>query len=316
MDARRLRYFVTVAELGSFTAAARRLGIAQPALSRHVKSLEAELGVALLLRNARGVRMTKDGEELLRHAAAALEQLDMLPRLVGRRSRRVAGRVVIGLPTSASAVLAKPLLLAAFARFPQVRIHLIESLSGFLQEWIERGRLDLAVLYDARPVSGIRLDPILVEDLWLVSAPSAFPEAMSQVPLRELSRFPLVVPSVSHSHRRLIETMTLSHGVRLKVLAEVDSLSAQKSLAADGQVFTILPHGAIHAELRAGLLRAVRIVDPAISRAVALATAMSRRDSQSCNAIARMTLEVARRLVAAQIWRGQSIREVDASVSR
>ena len=65
MDARRLRYFVTVAQLGSFSAAARRLHIAQPALSRQVKALEAMLGVALLVRDARGVSLTHEGEELL-----------------------------------------------------------------------------------------------------------------------------------------------------------------------------------------------------------------------------------------------------------
>ncbi len=307
MDARKLRYFVTVAELGSFSAAARRLRIAQPALSRQVKALETLLGVALLIRGARGARMTKDGEELFRHAREALGQLDMLPRLVGRRSARVSGRVVIGLPTSASAVLAKPILQATLARFPEVRLHLIESLSGFLQEWIESGRLDLSVLYDARPGPGIRLDPILIEDLWLVGAPFAFAQGQTEVRLQDLPRFPLIVPGASHSHRRLVEGVALSHGVELNVLAEVDSLSALKSTIADGQVFTIVPFGAVHSEVAAGLLGALRIVEPVISRSVALVSATSRSDSQACQAIARLTLEVARDLVDAQVWKGRLI---------
>jgi len=306
MDARRLRYFVTVAQLGSFSAAARRLHVAQPALSRHVKSLEAMLGVALLTRDARGVRLTHDGEELLAHSVHVLEQLDMLPRLVGPKSLRVAGRVVVGLPTSAGAVMAVPLLRAAIERYPNVRVHLIESLSGYLQEWIESGRLDLAVVYDPKPNPGVRVDSILVEDLWLVGSPQALPAGIDVMPLQELPHFPLVVPGASHSHRRLLEGVALSHGVRLDIRAEVDSLTVIKRMAAEAGVFAILAHGAVQAELAEGKLRAMRLVEPSISRSVALASSFSRRDNQACHAIARLALEIAREAVAAGIWRGRA----------
>ena len=302
MDARRLRYFVAVAQLGSFTAAARRLHIAQPALSRHVKALEGMLGVTLLDREARGVSLTRDGEELLGHAVHVLEQLDMLPRLVGPESRRVAGRVVVGLPTSAGAVIAVPLLRAALQRYPNVRVHLIESLSGYLQEWIESGRLDLAVVYDPRSNPGIRLDPILVEELWLVGGPGSMAPATGTLPLQDLPRFPLVIPGTTHSHRRLVEGIALSHGLHLDIRAEVDSLTVLKGMVSDGKVFSILAYGAVHAELAAGILQAARLVDPAISRSVALASPLSRTDNQACNAIARLILEIARGAVESGVW--------------
>ena len=306
MDARKLRYFVTVAQLGSFSEAARRLHIAQPALSRHVRAIEESLGVELLTRDPRGVRPTQEGEQLLLLASDVLERLEMLPRLVGSRSHLVAGRVVIGLPTSASAVLSAPLLRAAMERYPRVRIHLIESLSGHLQEWIEAGRLDLAILFDSRPSPGISLDPILVEDLWLVGGPDSLPPAMTEIALGELPRYRLVIPSASHSHRRLVEGLALSHNLRLDVVAEVDSLAVQKSIVADGGIYTILAHSAMHADLAAGTLRAARIVAPTISRTVALASTQARSTNQACNAVARMTLEIARGLVEQQVWRGRA----------
>lgn len=306
VDTKKLRYFVTVAQLGSFSEAARRLHIAQPALSRHVKAIEESLGVALLTRDTRGVHPTPEGEQLLLHARDVLERLDSLPRLVGSRSHRVAGRVVVGLPTSASAVLSVPLLRTAFERFPLVRIHLIESLSGYLQEWIEAGRLDLAILFDARPSPGVSLTPILVEDLWLVGAPNSLPAGLAEIALRRLPRFRLVVPSASHSHRRLVEGIALSHNLRLNVVAEVDSLSVQKAIVADGATFTILAHSAIHADLAAGALQAARIVSPSISRSVALASALTRSDNQACNAVARMMLDLARDLVESGTWRGRA----------
>jgi LysR family nitrogen assimilation transcriptional regulator len=310
MDSRKLRYFVTVAHLGSFSAAARSLHVAQPALSRHVRALEESLGVELLVRAARGVTLTREGEELFVHGARALEQLDMLPRVVAPRSRHVAGRVVIGLPTSAASVIAVPLLEAAFRRYPLVRVHMVESLSGYLREWIEAGRLDLAVVYDPPPNPLLRLEPILVEDLWLVGSPGALP-AGDALPFRHVPRYPLVVPGATHSHRRLVEGVALGRGVQLDIRAEVDSLTVQKGIVAAGHAFTILPYGAIQAELAAGVLEARRIVDPTVSRSVTLASAVARRDNQACNALARLLLDVAARAVAAGRWQGRTEEPAD-----
>jgi LysR family transcriptional regulator, nitrogen assimilation regulatory protein len=305
MDARRLRYFVAVAQLGSFSAAARRLHVAQPALSRHVKALEASLGVPLLVREPRGVKLTRDGEDFFAEGARALEMLDMLPRGIGQQNQRVAGRVVIGLPTSASAVVAVALLDAAFSRYPNVRVQLIESLSGYLREWIEAGRLDLAIVYDPPPNPGLRIDPILVEDLWLVGAPGTLPAGQEAVPFRDIAGYPLVIPGATHSHRRLVEGIARRRGVRLNLRAEVDSLTVQKAIVAAGHAHTILSHGAIQSELAAGQLQACRIVDPTVSRTVALAAAIASSDSQACNAMAKLTLEIAGGLVASGVWRGR-----------
>jgi LysR family nitrogen assimilation transcriptional regulator len=305
MDARKLRYFVTVAQLGSFSEGARRLHIAQPALSRHVKDIEESLGVTLLVREARGVKLTEDGQQLLAHALDVLHRLESLPRLVGARSETVAGRVTVGLPTSASAVLAAPLLRAAIERYPSVRIHLIESLSGYLHEWIEAGRIDLAILFEAQPSPAVSLEPILVEDLWLVGGPQALDPGVKEIPLAELGRYRFALTSPSQSHRRLVEGSALSNGLRLQIVAEVDSLSTQKELVRDGQLFTILAHSAIQSDLAAGRLSAARIVAPTISRPVAMASARSRNDSQACNAIAALMLEIARGLVRDQVWLGR-----------
>lgn len=297
---------MTVAQLGSFSEAARRLHIAQPALSRHVKDIEESLGVALLVRDARGVKLTADGEQLLVHALDVLHRLESLPRLVGTRSATITGRVSVGLPTSASAVLSAPLLRAALERYPSVRIHLVESLSGYLQEWIESGRVDLAILFDAQPMPGVTLETILVEDLWLVGGPGALPPDRTEVPLAELARYRLALTSPSQTHRRLVEGLALSNGLQLQILAEVDSLAVQKTIVREGDIFTVLAHSAIHAELAEGRLSAARIVSPAISRRVSMAVASARADSQAVHAIAALMLQVARELVRDGVWIGRA----------
>lgn len=312
MDARKLRYFVTIAELGGFSEAARRLHVAQPALSRHVRDLEAELGVALLVREPRGVRLTPQGERLHRHAIDLLERLDALPSLVAAPDGPIEGRVVVGLPTSASAVLAGPLMRRAFERLPGVRVHLIESLSGYLQEWIEAGRVDVAVLYSTPSSPSVRVQPLLVEDMWLVGHADALVGSGGEVPLADLGRLRFVVPGRSHSHRRLVEGAAAVHGVTLDVIGEVDSLPALKALVEDGRTFTILPHSAIHGEIAAGRLAAARIVSPSISRTVSVATARARADGRACAALAALLVDTARTLVRDRIWAGRPVTPADA----
>ena len=315
MDARKLRYFVTIAELGGFSEAARRLHVAQPALSRHVKELEAVLGVELLVRDPRGVRLTPQGERLRLHALELLERLDALPSLVAAPDGPVEGRVVVGLPTSASAVLAGPLMRRAFERLPGVRVHLIESLSGYLQEWIEAGRVDVAVLYSTHSSASVRVQPMLVEDMWLVGRRDSLVRESGEVPLADLAHLRFVVPGRSHSHRRLVEGAAADHGVALEVIGEVDSLPALKTLVEDGRTFTILPHSAFHAELAGGRLGAARIVSPSISRTVSVATARARPDARACEAIASLLLETARALVRDGTWVARETRGSDAPES-
>jgi len=261
--------------------------------------------VPLLVRDPRGVRLTPQGERLHLHALELLERLDALPSLVAAPNGPVEGRVVVGLPTSASAVLAGPLMRQAFERLPGVRVHLIESLSGYLQEWIEAGRVDVAVLYSTHSSATVRVQPLLVEDMWLVGQPDALAGCGGEVPLAELARLRFVVPGRSHSHRRLVEGTAAVHGVTLDVIGEVDSLPALKTLVADGRTFTILPHSAIHAELADGRLGAARIVSPRISRTVSVATARGRPDGRACATVTELLVETARALVGEGIWAGR-----------
>jgi LysR family nitrogen assimilation transcriptional regulator len=302
MDIRALRYFVAIAEAGSISKAAGYLRIAQPALSRHVHAIEEELGTSLLIRTPRGVTMTEGGEQLYSSALDILRQLDTLPDVIGTRGHVVTGRVVVGLPTSASAVLATPLLLAAMDRYPQVQIHLIESLSGFLREWVQTGRLDLAVLYDAQESPTLHVDPMLDEDLWLVGAPERLAELEAGVAFRDLSRFPLVMPGLPHSLRRLINDMALREGVRLTVAAEADSLHIVKNLAATGRTFSLLVRSAIWTELKAGMVSAVPIHSPTIRRSVSLARPLLRGRNRAAEEIARLCLSIAADLKRRDLW--------------
>ncbi len=303
MDVRSLRYFVTIAELGSFSAAARHLNIAQPALSRHIKDLETRFATRLLVRTPRGVSMTDPGERLFRYGLSILRQIELVPAVVKEADQPVTGLVTIGLPTSASTILSRPLLTRAKQKLPGVRVHLIESLSGFLDEWVQTRRLDLAILFDAEPSPNLRLDDMLVEDLCLVGRAGAFSAGARTISFRRLAQYPLLLPGVPHSLRRLLEAMARSHGVRLDIAYEVDSLDVVKRLARAGDGFAILAEGAAHEEIAAGQLQALKIVRPNVTRSVSLAASVLPGGTPACEEIRRLILELGRELRKSGAWK-------------
>lgn len=292
MDIRHLRYFQAVAEAGSFSSAARSLGIAQPALSRHVKAIEDEHGVVLFRRNARGIQLTQEGERLLEFAGSLVRQFEMLPDVIGDPSEAVRGRVVVGFPTSVNAMVARPLIRAVMKRLPRVQLHVIESLSGFLQEWIEAGRLDICVLYDADPGRKLTLEHMQDEELWLIGGPGALPPGCAELGFADLERFRFTMPGAAHSLRRLLDRIARSQGVPLNIVVEIDSLTALKGIAEAENLVTLLPRGAAAEELRSGRLRACRIVSPTVKRSLSVATPAVRAQTRAATEVKKLIMEI------------------------
>jgi LysR family nitrogen assimilation transcriptional regulator len=305
MDIKALRTFVTVVELGSFSAAARRLRVAQPALSRQVKELEAGLDARLLSRSPRGVVPTEAGQRLQRFALEMLQRFERVRAVVHAHDEPIAGAVSIGLPTSTGAVLSVPLLRRAKQRFPGIRLHLIESLTGYLEEWVMAGRLDFAVLYNAEPSSKLQLTPLLVEKLCLIVPPGGPLAARKTVPFKELSRYPLIVPALPHTLRRMIEAAACSNGVQLRIAYEVDSLPALKTLARSGEACAVLSAGAVAEDLAGGILRALPIVRPSLVRLVSLAAPSLLEMTPAHIELVRLVVELAQELRLSGVWPGQ-----------
>ncbi len=148
MELRHLRYFVAVAEHGGLRHAADRLNVAQPAITRQIKDLEAELGFDLLMRHGRGVRLTDAGRTYVDHARAILAAVDAAGRAARRVSEGRGGRLAIGLLENASWSGAAPDALNRFARqHPDVELE-IRPLSSVEQlQALRDGVLDAGFLY-------------------------------------------------------------------------------------------------------------------------------------------------------------------------
>jgi len=195
MDLRHLRYFQAVAEELSYARAARRLRVAQPALSRAIKNLEAELGAAMLERTRHHVRLTPAGAVLLRETALLLERWDESMRRVRRTAAGEEGEVRLGYIGPPTQPFLGRLLHEYRRRYPLVSIHLEERTPERVWEMVARGRLSAAL---TRPVFA-QAPPVLCtitlrqERLGVVVPASHALARRKSVPWTTLAQAPLIV---------------------------------------------------------------------------------------------------------------------------
>lgn len=314
MDVRQLRYFAVIAELGSVSAAAHRLGVAQPSLSQHVKHLELELGVTLLVRSPRGVIPTESGQILLAHAKSILDAVDLAVADVRNTSSELKGAVSLAIPSSAGNVLSVPLCETVQHAYPSITLRVMEAMSGHVQEWLVQGQVDLGILYDDRRVKHLRAVPLLEEDLYLIASPDNWSEAvgddgiaLTSIALDDCADLGLVLPHRTHGLRETVEQFARARGISLRVPTELDSLTNIKGLVARGSGFSILARAAVVEELQRKSLIAVPICNPVVKRTVYLVRNPSRPVTQAVHKVERLIVEIVRELVTKGRWPGDIV---------
>jgi DNA-binding transcriptional LysR family regulator len=303
MDLRQLRTFRAVAELGSLSKAADRLRAAQPALSRHIKLLEHELRVELFVRNGRGMLLTSAGRLLLDRTTGLVRQIEQVRDDIQSASGRPSGRVILGLVPTVSAVLSGRLARRVVTDFPEISLRIVESYGGHLVEWLHRGEMDLAITYG--PAVDLHLSVQLLghEDIAVVGPPGSGLNKRKQVDLKWLVKQNLILPSISHGLRALLEKAVAREKLTLNALIEADSYRAQISLMEEGLGYTLLPASAIRAELAARRLEMAALVGPSVSRELILASPIAHPPSIATAAISTLIASEIERLSTEGLWK-------------
>ena len=303
MDIRQLRYFMAIAEARSFSRAAEHLHIAQPALSQHVLAMEAELGVLLLHRGARGVAPTEEGLRLLERARLIDAQFAALHDYVRGREAPPSGEVRFGMPGTVSEQLGVPLIETACRQYPEVRIRITEAMSGFVLGWLREGTVDIAMLYNVPDEKGLAMHQALTEEIRLFGRPDmrGTPDGVG-VRLATALRLPLIVPSPSHGLRDLIDAGALSIGKHVAPAIEIDSYRQIKRLAVRGLAFGLLPAMAIDQEVRDGTFRSWRIMGPTLVRRIFLGYRTERPLSTAARAVGQLSWTILRDMVRSGAW--------------
>ena len=145
MELRQLRYFVAIAESGSFSRAAEKVFVAQSALSHQIAQLESELGSSLFHRSRRGIELTEAGQRFAPHAVSILRQTEEAAASARQSTDQPSGKVLFGIPHSASNALALPLLRAIRQRLPRVQLELTEELTGNLSQQLTTSQCNYCV---------------------------------------------------------------------------------------------------------------------------------------------------------------------------
>jgi LysR family transcriptional regulator, nitrogen assimilation regulatory protein len=304
MEIRQLRYFVRIVDLGSLSKAAADLFVAQPALSKQIAALEAELKAALLVRSPRGVTPTEAGQAFYRQAQSVLRQLGRIPDEVRSTQAAPTGVVAVGMPFSASNILAPALVAAVGERLPGVRLAITQEGSGELEGLLAGGRLDLSLLYErARPSPQVERRPLLSEDLYLVAARGG----RADVPLAEVARHRLILPGPRNSTRQVVERAFAKAGLALELAAEIDVPWTSKAMAAAGLGATVLARSALHPESAETGLVARRIVRPALTRRLELCTSRGETPGRAAALVAEILEQVTRELIQRGTWRGAQL---------
>lgn len=310
MDLKDLRCVAAIAEAGSFIAAADRLNMSQPSVSARIRRLEADIGASLFSRGARGVTPTPHGEELLRHARLILGQMRDAEADMRAFNASPVGLVRVGVPTSLTAALTEPLLDLCLSEIPKVKLRIVESMSGYIRQWVRDGTLELGLTFGSSPPQDVEQTPLARENLLLVGKDQAalapFLDADGDVPCARLSEAPLILPGPEHGLRALVEDVARQQAVRIGVVVEIDAFSEIQRLVARGLGFTIMSSAAFNYSFRPELAAAL-VTRPTISRVVNLAVRSGWAPSRAAREVSKLLRQVVRNLAEEDAWLAQPI---------
>lgn len=269
-----LQTFVVVVEHGSFSAAAERLQLTQPAVSLQIRQLERTLEASLIERVGRKARPTAAGVELLSHAGRIQDTVASAVAAVSSRIKGVAGRVRIGTGATACIFLLPPILGKLRKKYPALEITVVTGNTADIAKGIEENTLDLALV--TLPLSGrmFEITPV-VEDGFVLIAPKnmALPARVSPA---VLSTKAVILYEPSGNTRRLADDWLLREGVSLKPVMSLGSVEAIKEMVRAGLGCAILPSMAIRdRETHQNLV--VRTLSPKLQRKLAVVVRRDKR---------------------------------------
>ncbi|MEH6775065.1 MAG: LysR family transcriptional regulator [Cereibacter changlensis] len=297
LDLRRLIYFRAILEEGSLSAAARKLSVPQPALSYHLKELEADFGARLVTRSRTGVVATEGGQLLLDHAVVILAQVaraeEELRRMRARGAFDAKVLRIAAIPSLATALTPELLQRSGELTFLS-GLYVIEANIKESREMLRSGEIDLAVVI---------ADEDTPSSQWLGAENMLFcmsadhPDTSTHpVTLAEALCEPLMLPRVGKPVRVLVDGLAASIGAHVQVIHEIDGPNPRKQAVMAGLGRTFLPWIAVRDEVAAGLIRVRDVIDPPLFRHVALEHG-DRLPSDELDAISDILRDIVGRIV-------------------
>jgi DNA-binding transcriptional LysR family regulator len=295
IDPRHLGILRSIAEHGSFSAAAVTLNTSQPALSNQIALLERTLGAKVFNRNRHGVTLTETGGLLFRHARAMDAVLAQAQDEVDLKKRGREGPLVIGV-TPAAMIELVPRALASLTT-SNISLSVADTLDETLQEKLQVGELDLVVgtLGFGTATSQIHAEPLIELSFGIMVGAASKLARRRMISLRELTGMQWALPPPGGAYRRYLEAIFLNNGVPFPVGAWTFNTSAAlKAVVQYTDCVAIIPKHVAHVEEKAGVLRVLKLNDPSPSRPIGMMHLQTRPLSPVANRFREALREVAK----------------------
>jgi LysR family nitrogen assimilation transcriptional regulator len=270
VEFRQIQYFICLVEEGSITRAAHRLNIVQPALSMQIAKLEKACGKRLFDRCKQGMVPTAAARHMYRAFLPVMRDFSHAHDQVMHADGEISGQVNIGLITSLTDGVLAETLSEFSTRYPTVDVTVAEGYSRTLTDWVSGGQLDAAIINKPRGNLSLNIEPIVDEDLVLITSalhPVRLPSRLTlkQIPSLKLA---LVLTSRFHGLRAILDSFARHDDVDLEPALQVDSLEATIKLVEQSQFAAILPRIAVQRRLSSGTLQARSIESSRLIRQV------------------------------------------------
>ena len=267
IDPRHVTLVLAITDHGSFSAAASALSTSQPALSNRIAMLEREIGAKVFVRNRFGVTLTEVGQLLLRHARTIDASIGQIRNEIELRKRGIEGPVTIGsTPVSSYELIPRAL---GYLSDAQISLSVVEDLDEVLMEKLRSGELDLLVgTMDSVPRSIVQ-EPLAKFSVVLAVGAHNKLAARRSISLMEVSDLQWAVPAPGGAYWRYFEAMFINNGLPFpQKYWTFGSAVSLKGAVQHTDCVAILPRHFMRVEERAGVLKAIRLLDSSPSRSI------------------------------------------------
>lgn len=245
MELRTLRYFLAVANEKNITKAADILHVTQPTLSRQISDLERELGTVLLIRGKRSLTLTEDGVLFRQRAEDIVEMADRTEREFAGKKSGVSGAVTLGAAESVSAKILAKFMKEFSHQYPDVEFNLMNGMADTLKEWVNQGRVDLALVLEPVDTTKYEFMRLAQKEVWGILVHRSHPfTGRDTVSVKELLDQPLMLPNRASSRREILNWIGEEEH-RLNVVVNYNILSNTALLVEEGMGIAVCLDGAL-----------------------------------------------------------------------
>ena len=272
MDVRHLRNFLAVATAGSINKASVDIGVSQPALTKSIQRLEAEIGVPLFTREAKGVRPTIYAQQLSAFARSTCVGFDQSIKEIRALKSGSSGEVTLCGPPFTIGHLLPETALRVNRAFPGLRLRIIEQTDGLVESLLkDEFELVMVTIDDETLDAGLHCLSLLDDDLIVIARRGHAVGRLKSLSAKNLARFDWIFPNPGNLHRRRLEQYFESERIALpRPTLETSSPALIKSIVLQTDRIALMPRMGAQAELDAGTLDGVKIKSPLMVRTIGL----------------------------------------------